>query len=72
MQQWFSTPTTDFEGKYEAVKQIFDDLGVRKVTDDEVLRYVNKALADLDRVHAGEEKKKALHDLAVKLINREK
>ncbi|MCQ2277127.1 MAG: polyprenyl synthetase family protein [Bacteroidales bacterium] len=72
LQQWFSTPTTDFEGKYEAVKQIFDDLGVRKVTDDEVLRYVNKALADLDRVHAGEEKKKALHDLAVKLINREK
>lgn len=72
LQQWFSTPTTDFEGKYEAVKQIFDDLGVRKVTDDEVLRYVNKALADLERVQASEEKKKALYNLAVKLINREK
>ena len=72
LQQWFSTPTTDFDGKYKAVKQIFDDLGVRKVTDDEVLRYVNKALADLERVQANEEKKKALYDLAVKLINREK
>lgn len=72
LQQWFSTPTTDFDGKYRAVKQIFDDLGVRKVTDDEVLRYVNKALADLERVQASEEKKKALYDLAVKLINREK
>lgn len=72
LQQWFSTPTTDFDGKYKAVKQIFDDLGVRKVTDDEVLRYVNKALADLERVQASEEKKKALYDLAVKLINREK
>lgn len=72
LQQWFSTPTTDFEGKYEAVKQIFDDLGVRIVTDDEVLRYVNKALADLERVQASEEKKKALYNLAVKLINREK
>lgn len=72
LQQWFSTPTTDFDGKYKAVKQIFDDLGVRKVTDDEVLRYVNKALADLERVQASEEKKNALYDLAVKLINREK
>lgn len=72
LQQWFSTPTTDFDGKYKAVKQIFDDLDVRKVTDDEVLRYVNKALADLDRVQVSEEKKKALYDLAVKLINREK
>lgn len=72
LQQWFSTPTTDFDGKYKAVKQIFDDLGVRKVTDDEVLRYVNKALADMERVQASEEKKKTLYDLAVKLINREK
>lgn len=72
LQQWFSTPTTDFDGKYKAVKQIFDDLGVRKVTDDEVLRYVNKALADLERVQVSDEKKKALYDLAVKLINREK
>lgn len=70
--QWFSTPTTDFEEKYKAVKQIFDDLDVRKVTDDEVLRYVNKALADLERVQVSDEKKKALYDLAVKLINREK
>lgn len=70
--RWFSTPTTDFDGKYKAVKQIFDDLGVRKETDDEVLRYVNKALADLERVQVSDEKKKALYDLAVKLINREK
>lgn len=72
LQQWFSTPTTDFDGKYKAVKQIFDDLDVRKVTDDEVLRYVNKALADLERVQVSDEKKMALYDLAVKLINREK
>ncbi len=72
LQQWFATPTTDFEKKYAAVKEIFDNLGVRKITDDEVLRYVNRALADLDRVHVDVEKKQALRNLATKLINREK
>lgn len=72
LQQWFSTPTVNFEEKYSAVRKLFDSLGVREITDGEVLSYVQKALADLDRVKVNEEKKQALRALAMKLIHREK
>ena len=70
--QLFATPTTDFEHKYKAVKQIFDDLNVKKVTEEQIRHYVDLALQDLDSVKVAETKKENLKSLAIKLIDRQK
>ncbi len=70
--QLFATPTTDFEHKYKAVRQIFDDLNVKKVTEEQIRHYVDLALQDLDSVKVAETKKENLKSLAIKLIDRQK
>lgn len=70
--QWFSCPTTNFEEKYQAVRQIFDDLKVKKHTEEKVMEYVGLCLADLEKVSVSEDKKEKLKSLALKLVNREK
>ena len=70
--QWFSCPTTDFEGKYKAVRQIFDDVKVKQYTEEKVMEYVTLCVADLEKVNVSEDKKEKLKSLALKLVNREK
>lgn len=70
--QLFATPTTDFEQKYKIVRNIFDDLKVKKVTEEQIRYYVDLALQDLSSVNVSEEKKENLKSLAIKLIDRQK
>jgi len=70
--QLFAVPTTNFEEKYAIVRGIFDDLNIRKQTLDQVRKYAEMSLKDLDRVNLPEEKKQILKDLSIKLIDREK
>lgn len=72
LQQLFSTPTINFEEKYQTVRSIFDDLKVKDITESLILEYVDKSMEDLAKVQAPEEKKEALKSLIMKLVNRQK
>lgn len=68
----FATPTTDFEQKYKTVRKIFDDLNVKKITEEQIRLYVDLALQDLTSVLVSDDKKENLKSLAIKLIDRQK
>ena len=70
--QLFATPTTDFEQKYKTVRKIFDDLNVKKITEEQIRLYVDLALQDLTSVLVSDDKKENLKSLAIKLIDRQK
>lgn len=72
LQQLFSTPTINFEEKYQTVRSIFDDLKVKDITESLILEYVDKSMEDLAKVQVPEEKKEALKSLIMKLVNRQK
>lgn len=72
LQQLFSTPTINFEEKYQTIRSIFDDLKVKDITESLILEYVDKSMEDLAKVQVPEEKKEALKSLIMKLVNRQK
>ena len=72
LQQLFSTPTINFDEKYQTVRSIFDDLKVKDITESLILEYVDKSMEDLAKVQVPEEKKEALKSLIMKLVNRQK
>lgn len=70
--QLFSTPTTNFETKFETVKPIFDTLQVKMLTQEDVTRYVKQSLTDLESVAVSDTKKEKIKALAISLIRRDK
>lgn len=72
LEELFAQPTTDFEQKYKIVRGIYDDLNTKAQTDEQVRKYVNLCLQDLDNIQVEEERKTAIKELLLKLIDREK
>lgn len=72
LEDLFAHPTTDFEQKYKIVRGIYDDLNIKSQTDEQVRKYVNLCLQDLDNIQVAEERKTTIKELILKLIDREK
>ena len=68
----FTTPATDEKAKFLQVKAIFDAVNVREVTEEEIARYTEKCIDDINRIHTTEEKKAFVLSLVNRLQSRNK
>ena len=66
-----STQITDNE-KYTAVKNIYDALNIKEITETEIKRYTQMCLEDISKIDSTEEKKAFLLSLVKKLQKRDK
>ena len=72
--QWLEfKPANEKESKekVEAVKAIYDFCNVKKITEEEINSFHQKAIASLEKVSAAAEKKNQLLDFVNKLLSRE-
>lgn len=67
---YFSSTDFNFDEKFNAVKAIFDDLEVKKETEQVMLGYINQALAELAQIPIETPAKETLRNLPLKLCNR--
>lgn len=58
------------EDKVAQVKQVFDEVGVRKIAEDKISYYFDLALAELGKISVREERKEVLQHFAQKLMGR--
>lgn len=72
LEELFAQPTTDFEQKYKIVRGIYDELNIKAQTEEQVRRYMELCLADLEKIQVATEKKTEIKELILKLIDREK
>ncbi|MBP5496426.1 MAG: polyprenyl synthetase family protein [Bacteroidales bacterium] len=68
----FSTTPADEKAKFQQVKAIFDAVDVRKATEEEIARYTEKCMDDINRIHTTEEKKAFVLDMVQRLQSRNK
>ena len=68
----FTTPATDEKAKFLAVKSIFDTVHAKEATEEEIARYTEKCIDDINRIHTEEEKKAFVLSLVHRLQSRDK
>lgn len=71
LQHWLLVPASESKAKVDAVKSLYDQLGVRKSAEEEMMREYKKGIAALETVKGDERKKKELKDFADGLMVRE-
>lgn len=69
---WLSKKDFDREEKIKAVKQIFDQLNIEKVTKQKMQEYFQAAIAILKNLNRPEESKSELYNFAEFLMQRDK
>lgn len=67
---WLSAREFKPEEKIEAVTNIYNTLGVKKICEDKMLDFYEKAIASLEKVGVNANKKHELRKLAEKLMSR--
>lgn len=67
---WLSHPNPDPEKKIQSVTSIYNQLGVKKICEDTMSVYYEKAIAFLEKVSVDSYKKQELRKLAEKLMFR--
>ncbi len=60
------------EEKIREVMKIYDEVGIKQITEDAITAYQEKALQILKEVSVDEEKKEILHEIVAYLYHREK
>ena len=70
LQSLLSEKSIDREQKVSAVTQIYNDLDIKKITQDRIVKLNNAALEYLNQVDVEDHKKSELKKLAEKLLNR--
>jgi geranylgeranyl diphosphate synthase type II len=71
LNHWLNAKDFDKEEKVNAVKDIYDDLNIKKLTEAKMNQYFEKAFQNLDDLDAPAEKKLIIKDFFNYLINRE-
>jgi len=70
---YFSNSTIDEDQKVREVKQIFENLGIKKITQKEIENYYQKSLTYLDKINSDKcEKISLLYDFAQFILARKK
>jgi len=67
----FAGHDIDPHTKVEQIKEIYSALGIRKYTSGYINEYLEKAQVYLEKISLEREKKEALRNLALELVNRE-
>ncbi len=70
LQAWIKSESYDKDEKINAVRSIYNELGVDKLARDKMSFYFDKAMIALDNVNGKESMKNELRQFAVKLIER--
>jgi geranylgeranyl diphosphate synthase type II len=68
--KWISTTDTDNETKVTEVTRIFNNAGVNQKAKELMLEYHDKAIKCLNELDVAENKKRALFEIADKVVNR--
>lgn len=71
LNKWLQAKDFENEEKVSAVKSIYDELNIKKLTEDKMNEYFAKAFQNLEDVDAPSEKKIIIMDFLNYLINRE-
>ncbi len=71
LNKWLKSKDFNNEEKVNAVKAIYDELNIKKLTEDKMNEYFEKAFQNLDDLGAPSEKKVIIKDFFNFLINRE-
>lgn len=71
LNQWLKAQDFDKEEKVNAVKSIYDQLNIKKLTEIKMNEYFEKAFKNLEDIDAPAEKKAIIKDFFTYLINRE-
>jgi geranylgeranyl diphosphate synthase type II len=70
--RWLSVEKCNHDEKVNAVRKIFDETGVRKITREIMYQYYRKAVAELDAMTLQVEQKEKLYRLAKQIMKRNK
>jgi len=71
LDRWLSAETFDKEEKVTAVREIYDTLGIRALTEQKINSYFTKGFDYLERLPADPERKKLLLEFVHQLVERE-
>lgn len=69
---YFSSTDFDEVEKFNAVKNIYQELDIQSKTTERIQDFVSQALKELDKISLPEERKKTFRDLAIELSSRNK
>lgn len=72
LQYWLEKETFEAEEKVKAVMQIYDELGIKQITENKMNEYFEKAFHLLDEIAADKTRKEILIAFTNDLLNREK
>lgn len=72
LNKWIADSTSKREDKVQAVKEIYNQLGVDNDTQLASINFINSAIEILNYIEAPTERKKPLEDIMFKLMYREK
>lgn len=70
--RWLSIEKCDRDEKVNAVRKIFDETGIRKITREIMDQYYQKAVAELDTMTLHPDQKEKLYHLAKQIMKRDK
>lgn len=72
LQYWLFSAEADPLKKVEAVKQIYDFLGIRKLAENEMKNHFERGILHLEKIPCNEDKKTVMKNFSISLIEREK
>lgn len=70
LDDWLKKNDADPSEKINAVTEIYNSLGVKKICEDKMLFFYEKAIANIEKVSVLDSKKQELRKLAEKLLSR--
>ena len=71
LNHWLSLKTFNLYEKVEAVRAIYDSLGIRELAEKEMQTYAEKALKEFELIKVNKENKEVLMEFAEMLVGRE-
>ena len=71
LDHWISAKDFDRNEKIAAVTRIYDEIGIREISEEKVSKYYAESQKYLDAIAVEDEKKEGLRAYAERLINRQ-
>ena len=71
LNKWISAETFDNEEKVNAVRNIYDRLQIRALTEEKINQYFNRGFTNLENLNVADDRKKSLLQFVHQLVERE-
>jgi len=71
LNKWISAETFDNEEKVNAVRNIYDTLQIRALTEEKINQYFNRGFTNLENLNVADDRKKSLLEFVHQLVERE-